>query len=410
MAAYDYEALDASGRMRKGIINADSLRMARKDLRSRKLVPLRLTESSEHKPSAASTGSLKLPSLGGGLAARDLAMVTRQFATLINAAAPVEEALQAIALQADKPRVRSILFAVRAGVTEGQRLSQAMAAQGTVFSPLYRSMVAAGESSGTLGPVLERLADHLENGEKMRGKVTAALVYPIMLAIVAIGVVIMLMAFVVPKIVAQFDSMGRELPTLTKVMIAISDGIRDFGPFVLIALVLGGLAFARGMAHAGFRRRVDKALLALPVIGKLMRELNAARLARTLAALVSSGTPVLEGLSAARNTVRNAVLQEAIAEAANQVREGASLSLALRKTKAFPPLVVYMAAMGEKSGRLDDMLTKSADYLEAEFDALTGAALSLLEPLIIIIMGIVVGAIVMAILLPILQFNTAALI
>ncbi|MGF1455662.1 MAG: type II secretion system F family protein, partial [Alphaproteobacteria bacterium] len=251
MAAYEYEALDASGRLRKGVINADSLRMARKDLRSRKLVPVKLTESSEHRASVPGTGSFRLPRFGQRLAPRDLAMVTRQFATLINAAAPVEEALQAIALQADKPRVRSVLFAVRAGVTEGQRLSQAMAQQGSVFSPLYRSMVAAGEGSGTLGPVLERLADHLENGEKMRAKVTAALVYPAMLAIVAVGVVIMLMAFVVPKIVAQFDSMGRELPTLTKVMIALSDGIRDVGPFVLVALVLGGGGVCPGGCQGG---------------------------------------------------------------------------------------------------------------------------------------------------------------
>ncbi len=414
MAAFDYEALDARGRKVKGVITADSVRVARRDLRARKLVPVKVSESAggtAAKPGAGGAApGLRLPRFSRGLAARDIAMVTRQLATLINAAAPVEEALQAIALQAEKPRVRTVLLAVRSCVMEGQRLSQAMGQQPGVFSPLYRSMVAAGEGSGTLGPVLERLADHLENGQKMRAKVTAALVYPSMLALVAIAVVVMLMAFVVPKVVDQFDSMGRELPTLTRVMIALSDGVRDFGPFVLAGLVIGGLVFARALAQEGFRRRVDRGLLAVPLVGKLMRELHAARLARTMAALVSSGTPVLEGLTAARNTVRNTVMRDAIGDAATMVREGASLSAALRRTKAFPPLVVYMAAMGEKSGRLDDMLSKSADYLEAEFEALTGAALSLLEPAIIIVMGVVVGTIVMAILLPILQFNSAALI
>ncbi len=410
MAAFEYEALDTGGRRKKGVITADTMRLARKELRARKLVPVRLNESSRQRsePTGAVSG-LKLPSFNRGLAARDLALVTRQLATLINASAPVEEALQAIALQAEKPGVRNTLFSVRSGVMEGLRLSQAMAQQPHVFSPLFRSMVAAGEGSGTLGPVLERLADHLENGQKMRAKVTAALVYPSLLAVTAIGVVAMLMAFVVPKVVDQFDSLGRELPSLTKVIIAISDGVRDFGPFVLGALVLGVLVIARGLRNPAFRKRVDHMVLSIPVIGKLIRELHAARLARTMAALVSSGTPVLEGLNAARNTVRNTVMQEAIADASMQVSEGTSLSAALRRTKAFPPLVVYMAAMGEKSGTLDSMLTKAADYLEAEFEALTSAALSMLEPAIIIIMGFVVGTIVMAILLPMLQFNSAVL-
>ncbi len=413
MAAFEYEALDPTGKRVKGVISADSPRLARRDLRAKKLVPLTLAQAARSQRASADANAKwwdQLPILRPSVGSRDLSLVTRQLATLVNASAPVEEALQAIALQAEKPGVRTTLLSVRAGVTEGLKLSQAMGAQSHVFDPLYRSMVAAGESSGTLGPVLERLADHLEKGQAMRAKVTAALVYPAFLAITALGIVIMLMTFVVPKVVDQFDSMGRDLPRLTEILIALSDGVRDYGLYAAIALGLGIIAFVRALQAPGFRRRVDGAMLHLPIIGRLMRELQAARLARTLASLIASGTPVLEGLTAARGTVSNTVMKDAIGEVVTQVREGTSLSAALRRAKAFPPLVVYMAAMGEKSGQLDTMLVKAADYMEAEFEAVTGTVLGLLEPAIIILMGAVVGTIIMAILLPILQFNSGALL
>ncbi len=410
MAAYEYEALDAAGRKARGVVTADSPRLARRELRAKKLVPLKIEAAGQPKTAAIRARIPGLASFSRPSAApRDLALVTRQLATLISAAAPVEEALQAIALQAEKPGVRKALLSVRAGVTEGQKLSQAMAGQDQVFNTLYRSMVSAGENSGTLGPVLERLADHLEKGQAMRAKVTAALTYPAFLALTALGVVGMLMAFVVPKVVEQFDSLGRELPMLTKVMIAISDGVRDYGLIALILLAVGGLAFARSLRQPAVRRGFDAFLLRLPVAGRLMRELQSARFARTLSTLIASGTPVLEGLMAARATVRNVILKEAVSDVVTQVREGASLSAAMRRAKAFPPLVVYMAAMGEKSGALDTMLAKAADYLEAEFEAMTTAAIGLLEPAIIIGMGVMVGTIIMAILLPILQFNAAIL-
>ncbi len=407
MAAYEYEALDGEGRRKRGVISADTARLARRELRAKRLVPIKLETAAAAKTDTQTKSFL--PKLGGSMPPRDVALVTRQLATLVNAAAPIEESLQAIALQADKPSVRKTLFSVRSGVTEGLRLSQAMGQQGKAFDPLYRSMVAAGESSGTLGPVLERLADHLERSQKMRGKVMTALTYPAFLGLTAIGIVALLMAFVVPKVVEQFDSLGRELPLLTQIVIALSDAVRNYG-LIGLAVALGGIiVFSRALRLPAFRRTVDRVLLRIPVIGKLMRELQAARLARTLSALVSSGTPILEGLQAARGTVRNTIMQDAIGEAVTHVREGASLSSALRNTKAFPPLVIYMAAMGEKSGTLDSMLEKAADYLESEFEAMTSTALSLLEPLIIIVMGVVVATIVLAILLPILQFNTAAL-
>ncbi len=409
MAAYEYEALDQAGRRKKGVITADTLRQARKELRAKKLVPVKVEEASA-RPAAASLKGLPLPTFQRRIPARDLALVTRQLATLVNAAAPVEEALQAIALQSEKPAVRKALFAVRTGVMEGQRLSQAMTQQPGVFNQLYRAMVSAGEGSGTLGPVLERLADHLEKGQAMRAKVTAALVYPALLAVVAVGVVIFLMTYLVPKVVEQFATMGRELPPLTQFMITLADGFQAYGLYAGIGLAVGAVAFARGLAHRGFARRVDRVVMALPVVGKLARELQAARLARTLAALVSSGAPVLDGMQAAKATLNSPVMQDAIGDAITQVREGAPLSAGLRKTKAFPPLVVYMAAMGEKSGSLDVMLSKAADYMEAEFESLTSAFLSLVEPVIIMFMAGAVGTIVLAILLPILQFNSAAML
>lgn len=400
MAAFEYEALDKAGRKTRGVISADTARLARRELKRKRLVPIRLEAAAARRATGARRLSLSR------FTPRDLSLVTRQLSTLLDAGAPVEEALQTIASQSEKQTVKKTLLSVRAAVMEGYKLSDALGQAGGAFSPLYRSMVAAGEAAGSLGPVLGRLAEYLEKQQKMRGKVQTALTYPAFLALTALGVVIALMTFVVPKVVEQFDTLGQELPALTVAMIWASDALRQFGPFALIAIAGGGLAFAHGLRSEGSRRRVDRAVLKLPVIGRLVREMQAARLARTLSTLVSSGVPVVEGLAAARDTVRNTALRDALSQTVTLVREGASLAKALRRADAFPPLVVYMAAVGENSGRLDTMLAKAADYLESEFEAVTQAALSLLEPTIIIVMGAMVTVIVLAILMPILQLNT----
>ncbi len=408
MAAFEYEAIDFNGSTKKGVISADTARLARRELRRIRLLPLKL------EPVAQKAGVARLRHLGWltrrRVSASTVMLMTRQLATMVSASAPIEEALHTIGLQAEDKTMRSALMAVRASVMEGFKLSDAMAQHAHVFNPLYRALVAAGEMSGNLGVVLERLADHLERSERLRSKVLAALIYPIVLTAVAASVVALLMVFVVPKVVSQFDTLGQGLPLLTRILIVVSEGMNTFGLAGLAILVIAAAAFVLALERPAFRRRVDAALLRTPVVGKLLRGLHAARLARTLSTLVASGSPVVEGLGAAKGTVRNLVLQDAVAEVASSIREGSSLSAALRRTNVFPPMVVYMSSVGENTGRLDVMLGKAAEHLENEFESFTSTAISLLEPLIIVAMGAVVASIVLAILLPILQLNSLALL
>ena len=405
MAAFEYEAVDMAGKPRRGVVSADSARLARQELKRRKLFPTRLTAAAR-KGQAKSRFNIEL---GAAIGQKDLTLLTRQLATLVTAAAPLEEALHMMAMQAEKPRIRDTLLAIRSRVTEGYRFSEALAAEPRSFGSLYRSMTAAGEVSGSLGPVLERLADHLEKAQRLRAKITTALAYPIFLSLVAVGVISALMTFVVPKVVDQFTDMGQELPGITLVMIGISHFMRGFGPLLLLGLVAGGLTFARALRRDGFRRKVDTALLRLPILGRLMGNLQTARFARTLSTLIASGCSVVESLRAAEQILHNRVFREAVADISTQVVEGASLSAALKRSRAFPPMIAYMAASGENSGKLDEMMGKCADYLEREFEDFTAAALSLLEPAIIILMGGVVATIVLSILMPILKLNTLAM-
>lgn len=398
MISFEYVALDAAGRRRNGVVSAPDERAARALLTRRKLAPMQVAEAS----------APQRLGLFDRLSARDTALITRQLATLISVA-PLEEALRTMAAQADTAKVRRALEAVHGGVVEGHRLADAMARPGAGFPPLYRAMVSAGESSGALPAVLDRLADLQEAQQQVRAKVTAALVYPAVLAVTALLVIIALMTFVVPRVVDQFDSMGQTLPLLTRIVIALSEGMRQFGWLALIAIPLFGWLGMRALGRPDIRRRFDAMLLGLPVIGKLIRDVHAARLARTLATMIASGLPVLEGLLLTTRTVRNVVLREAMEEMAAAIREGGGLSSAMKRAGVFPPILVYMTASGENSGRLDVMLSRAADYLEREFNTFTAAALSLLEPAIIVVMGVIVALIVLSILLPILQINTLAL-
>ena len=402
MAAFEYLALDVGGRSLNGVVTASDEAAARSKLERRRLVPVKLALTKAAQPG---------PGLSfgrGRLSAKTLALATRQLATLITVA-PLEEALRTIAAQAEKPSVRRVLSATHESLLEGHRLSDAMARQGPAFPPLYRAMVAAGESSGALPSILERLADLLEKDQAVRGKLVTALVYPAMLAATALAVVVALMTFVVPKVVDQFDSMGQTLPLLTRIVIGLSDAMRNYGWIALAALALGGLAFAQGLRSPAFRLKVDQAVLAIPIIGKLLRDLHAALLARTLSTMLAAGLPVLEGLLITARTVRNTVLREATLGMAASIREGGSVSQAMKRAAVFPPILVYMTASGESSGKLEPMLARASEYLEREFTTFTAVALSLLEPAIIILMGGIVALIVLSILLPILQINSLAL-
>lgn len=425
MATFEYEALDTAGRCTRGIVSADTPRMARRELRQKKLVPIHLKPAhgrgQERHPTdgeAASglsnTASTMAAKLVRGrtptLSVKDISLLTRQLSTLVGASIPVEEALQTMAMQTDSDKTCKILLGVRGRVMEGYRLSDALAEEKRVFSPFYRSMVAAGELSGGLGAVLERLADHLEKSHRMRAKVMTALAYPAFLAVMAAGVIVALMTFIVPKVVDQFSSMGQQLPLLTRMIIGVSEGMRTMGPVLVVAGVLLVAVFVHLLGKPTFRRRVDGLVLKIPLIGKLTQKLQAARFARTLSTLTASGSSMMDALQAAERTLTNRVIRDAVREITTLVREGAGLSSALRRTAAFPPLLTYMVRSGENSGQLDLMLEKAADYMEGEFETFTGAALTLLEPAIIVVMGGIVTLIILSILLPILQLNSVALI
>jgi general secretion pathway protein F len=406
MADFDYLVLDSAGRERQGSIVADSVEDARLRLDRKRFYVVRLEAAG---PGTGRTKSL-LSVEGFGrkrLSNKHLTLFTRQLATLA-LVTPLEEALRTIARQSEADAHRFVLDRVHAGVLEGRRLSDAMAREPKSFPPLYRAMVAAGESAGTLPQILERLADLQERQAAIRAKITTTLAYPIVLAVVAGFVVMALMIFVVPKVVDQFDTVGQELPLLTRIVMGISSFLAGYWWAILILIAAFSAMIWRAMQDETLRLRFDTAWLRLPLIGRLTRDLHAARMARTLSTMVASRLPLLEGLVLTGQTIHNRRLRRASDDIIEGVRGGGSLSAALKRTALFPPLLVYLAASGEASGQLDTMLERAADYLEREFDGFSATALSLLEPAIIVIMGGVVALIVLSILLPILQLETLA--
>lgn len=402
MAAFDYVAVDDAGRTVTGVLNARDETAARTVLDRRRLMTLQIG------PASAAPAKARTDARGGRLSARTLALTTRQLAALI-AATPLEESLRLLAAQAERPSERRILSGVHSGVLEGRRLADAMASQGRAFPPLYRAMVAAGERSGALQPILTRLADGLERDQQVRAKILTAVIYPAVLAVVAFGVITILMTFVVPKVVDQFADMNQALPLLTRAVIGASDLMRNWG--WLIVLAVAALIAAAGVAlrRPELRLRFDAAMLRAPVIGRLTRDIHAARMARTLSSMIAAGLPVLDGLTLTARTVPNRALRRSTEQMAEAVREGGGLSAAMRRAEVFPPILTHMTASGESSGRLETMLDGAADYLEREFAAFTAVMLTLLEPAIIVVMGGVVAVIVLSILLPILQINTLAM-
>jgi len=407
MDAFDYSALDASGVKRSGTLMAGSAREARDLLRGRSLTPLDLNRS---RKKASKTGEISnSQSFGSGrIKHAELTRATRQLAILIDAATPVEDALRVTALQFEKSAMKGVLLSIRAQVVEGATLSQAMRSQPQAFSDLYTAMVTSGEASGQLPEVLLRLADDLESAQAIRRKIAGATAYPMVLMAVALIVIVVLMIFVVPKVVEQFDTFGQELPPLTRATIGISEFLQAYGVFILGFLVLGVVALRYALKNKSIRRRWDGFKLRLPLLGRLNRDVNAARFSRTMAGLVSAGTPALAAMETSQHTLKNVVMRESISGAVERVRSGAAMSAALKETNVFPPLVTQMVMGGEASGDMGKMFAKSADYLEDEFNAQTTVFLTLLEPAIIILLAGIVLLVVAAIFLPILQLNTLA--
>jgi general secretion pathway protein F len=400
MGAYEYTALDTRGRTRRGVVEGDTPRQVRTQLRDQGLTPLEVSEVAQRERRRTQAAFI-----ARGLSSTDLALVTRQLSTLIGSGLPLEEALRTVSQQTDRARIRRVILAVRARVVEGHPLASGLAEFPSSFSDLYRATVAAGEQSGHLDVVLDRLADYTEQRHATRQKVQLALFYPALLTLMAVVVTVGLLVYVVPEVVRVFQDTGQELPVLTRSLIAVSDFMRAHGLLLLGALLVTGVGLRYLLRvpriHAGF----DRAVLRLPVIGRLVRGLNTARFARTFSILTASGVEVLEGLRIAAQVVSNRPMRQAVEEAASRVREGASLHGSLERSRLFPPMTLSLLASGESSGNLEGMLERAASQQEREVETLVAALLGLFEPILILAMGGVVLTIVLAILLPIFDLN-----
>lgn len=401
MAAYEYSALDVQGRQKKGLIEGDTPRHARQMLRDRGLTPLEVTQVAESRQAGGSFMS------GGGatISTAELSLFTRQLAILVRSGLPLDEALTAVSEQSESKRVKRIALGVRAGVVEGNALAHSLNQFPKAFPPLFRATVEAGEQSGKLDNILERLADYVERRQQLQSRVSLALIYPVILTVVAIGVVIALLTYVVPQVVGVFDSIDAQLPLLTRALIALSDFLREWGVYLLILMGAGAFVFARMMRATPFKRRVHAFMLRLPLVGRLTRGSNTGRFTRTLGILFGSGVPILDAMRIGTQVVSNLPMREAIDEAAIKVREGASLSRSLAASKLFPPITVHLIASGESSGRLDEMLDRSAENQEREVEMLVQTTVSIFEPVLIVGMGGIVLLIVLAILVPIFDLN-----
>ncbi len=405
MPAYRFEALDASGKTQSGLLEGDSARAVRAQLRARSLVPLEVSPvTSESEASGNGAGASLLRRRV--FTATTLAVWTRQLAGLVAAGLPLERALTALADEAEEPRQRELLAHLRAEVNAGSPFARALSGAPREFDEVYRAVVAAGEQSGQLGRVLERLADDLEERQALKAKLIGATLYPAIVSVVAVVIVIFLVTYVVPQVAQVFAGSKKALPLLTSAMLALSAFLRQWGWALLLALIGAGTALVLMRRNEATRERLDAAVLRLPLFGRLARGYNAARFAGTLAMLAGSGVPILKALQAAAETLSNRAMRADAMEALVQVREGAPLASALAAKKRFPGLLAMFARLGEQTGELPLMLQRAATQLGAEVQRRAMQTATILEPLLIVGMGGIVMVIVLAVLLPIIQLNT----
>lgn len=413
MSAFRYAVVDESGKEQSGVLEADSARAARQLLRNRGLIPLTV----EPVVSEAQKSALTL-SIGRKLSQTELAVITRQLASLMGAQLPVADALTVMVEQSEKQSVRELMAAIRTDVLGGTSLSKALARHPKQFPEIYRALIAAGEESGKLGSVLQSLADYIEERSRLQQKITLAFVYPAIVTLVAVLVVIGLLTYVVPQIVAVFANTKQALPLLTRVLIAVSDFVRSYGWIVAVAGAIAGFLIRRSLQVDAVKLRWHQRILTLPVLGVLSRTLNTARFASTLSILVGSGVPMLRSLQAAAETVTNLAMRARVMDAVSRVREGFSLAKALRaggdeearagKVKLFPPVLIHLIASGEATGKLPEMLSRAADIHSREAERRALFFTSLLEPVLILAMGVIVMLIVLAVLMPIIEINQLA--
>lgn len=404
MPAFQYLAINTKGEKHKGVIEAESAKHARQLLRDKALTPIEVHQT-HHKSNKLSVSSL-FKSGKTGLTSKELALMTRQFATLLSAGLPVEEVLTTVAEQTEKPRSKGLILSVRGKVLEGHALASAMREYPDAFSPLYCSTVSAGEKSGHLEVVLQRLADYTEQQFNMRRKIQHALIYPSIMVLVSIGIVGFLLEYVVPRMVSVYSNIGQTLPALTQFLIGFSSGIQSYGIYIVIAAVIAFYFFKRSMKNnAAFKEKIHMQILRIPIIGNAVKVSNTARFSRTFAILSSAGVSVLEAMTISSQLVTNIPIRKAIEEATKRVREGANIYLALKQSKYFPPMSIHLIASGEASGQLENMLERAANNQDNEITHLIETTLTLFEPMIILVMGAIVLFIVLAVLLPIFQLD-----
>jgi len=402
MAAFNYEAIDSDGRTARGVVEADGLRQARARIRELGLVVVQVDAVSQE---TLHTGSGQRWRLRRGISSSQLSMITRQLATLLEAGLPLEQSFNALIEQSEDAAMHQILAGVRSELLSGNTLAQAMGQYKSVFPDIYRALIKAGEASGELGQVMMRLADYTESRQVLKQKVVLAFVYPAIVTVVALCVVLALLIFVVPQVVSVFQQSHQTLPLLTRLMIGLSSALQASWYYLIVAIV-AGMFFVRSLLQRKeIRFQWHLRLLRLPMVGKLVRGLNTARMASTLAILSGSGVPLLVSLQAAAGVVTNLPMRQALDDAAKKVREGVTLSRALATSRMFPPILVHLIASGESSGKLGIMLDRAASQQEQEISNYTSVLTSLLEPVLILIMGGVVLTIVLAILMPIIEMN-----
>ncbi|MBV1915806.1 MAG: type II secretion system inner membrane protein GspF [Pseudomonadales bacterium] len=420
MAAYHYVALDSSGRQKKGVDEGDTARHVRQQLRDRGWTPLEVHEvlgkvrrtktSVDSTQPAADKSEKKQQAQSKNLfnptiSIKELALITRQLATLTRAALPLDESLATVVSQSGKDRVKKVMTSVRAQVVEGQSLAQAMSNFPKVFKQDYVATVRAGEQSGDLAGVLDRLADYTENGQKIRQTVSNAMLYPIILTVVAVMVVVGMLTYVVPQVIEVFAGIDQELPLLTRVLISASDFLQVYGFVLLIVLVLLGALVRWILNKPGPKQRWHTLMLKIPLVGQWLKISNCAVFCRTQATLLASGVPMLDAMRISSEVLSNIPMRASIEEASGRIREGASLSYALTKTDYFPPMTLHLIASGEASGALGDMLFKAAENQERDLESWISTFLAILEPVLILLMGGLVMMIVLAIMMPIFELN-----
>lgn len=402
MPAYEYVVLESSGKQKKGVLEGDSPRQVRQQLKEKGLMPLSV-EATNQKSEQQSRSFFN----STHVSAADLALITRQIATLLQAGLPVEECLRGVAKQTEKPKITSMILAVRSKVVEGHSLASALAEYPNAFPDLYRATVGAGERSGHLGLVMEQLSDYTESRYRTNKKIQGAMIYPIVLVIFSILIVVGMLTFVVPKIVSIIEGSGQELPTLTRIMISSSEFLQSWWWAVGLAIAALVWLWRRMMRNEKFRYRVHKRLLKLPLLGKINRGFNAARVISTLAILSKSGVPLVEALRISGEVSGNLCIRDAVSDGAVKLQEGASLYTALDQTGYFPPMMMQMIASGERSGELDTMLQRAASNQERELEDLINTIVSLFEPIMLVVMGGVILLIVLSIMMPVISMNSS---